>query len=191
MRSAASTEIRPDEKGPKNLAVLLLLSSLVVAGMGWQDWQLHNDGLTDGQIETFLTTPNSQPGEPTTPEQYRDFETDVRENNGYLLRGVSLLIAAACLLVGAPMFLRLQRRGAYLCTLGAVVGLIGGVVGSVIINNAAQTHLGDAMKLTYEIWVYLCGTVMGLCLAVAALPLLNARARLALHPRVALIQEEE
>ena len=180
MRSAASMEIRPDEKGPKNLAVLLLLSSLVVAGMGWQDWQLHNDGLTDGQIETFLTTPNSQPGEPTTPEQYRDFETDVRENNGYLLRGVSLLIAAACLLVGAPMLLRLQRRGAYLCTLGAVVGLIGGVVGSVIINNAAQTHLGDAMKLTYEIWVYLCGTVMGLCLAVAALPLLNARARLAL-----------
>ena len=100
-------EVRPDEKGPKNLAVILLLSSLVVAGMGWQDWQLHNEGLTDEQIETFLATPNSQPGEPTTVDQYRDFETDVRENNGYLLRGVSLLLSSLCLLVGAVSYTHL------------------------------------------------------------------------------------
>ena len=78
MIQASDLEVRPDEKGPKNLAILLLLSSLIVAGMGWQDWQLHNDGLSDDQIETFLATPNSQPGEPTTVEQYRDFEADVR-----------------------------------------------------------------------------------------------------------------
>jgi hypothetical protein len=191
MIQASDLEVRPDEKGPNNLAILLLLSSLIVAGMGWQDWQLHNDGLSDDQIETFLATPNSQPGEPTTVEQYRDFEADVRENNGYLLRGVSLLLASVCLLVGAPMLYRLQRNGARLCTIGALVGLVGGVAGSMTINNAAQTYLGDAMKLTYEIWVYLCGTMMGLCLAVAALPLLNVRARLALHPRVALTHEEE
>ena len=147
--------------------------------------------MTDEQIETFLTTPNSQPGEPTTVEQYRDFEADVRDNNGYLLRGVSLLLASICLLVGAPMLYRLQRNGARLCTIGALVGLVGGVAGSMTINNAAQTYLGDAMKLTYEIWVYLCGTMMGLCLAVAALPLLNVRARLALHPRVSITNEEE
>ena len=146
--------------------------------MGWQDWQLHNEGLTDEQIETFLATPNSQPGEPTTVDQYRDFETDVRENNGYLLRGVSLLLSSLCLLVGAPMLYRLQRNGARLCSVGALIGLVGGLLGSITINDAAQTHLGDAMKLTYEIWVYLCGTTMGLCLAVAALPLLNVRARL-------------
>ena len=157
----------------------------------WQDWQLHNEGLTDEQIETFLATPNSQPGEPTTVDQYRDFETDVRENNGYLLRGVSLLLSSLCLLVGAPMLYRLQRNGARLCSVGALIGLVGGLLGSITINDAAQTHLGDAMKLTYEIWVYLCGTTMGLCLAVAALPLLNVRARLALHPRVELLQEEE
>ena len=52
--SPTDMEVRPDEKGPKNLAVILLLSSIIVAGMGWQDWQLHNDGLTDEQIETFL-----------------------------------------------------------------------------------------------------------------------------------------
>ena len=191
MIQASDLEVRPDEKGPKNLAILLLLSSLILAGMGWQDWQLHNDGLSDEQIETFLATPNSQPGEPTTVEQYRDFEADVRENNGYLLRGVSLMLASVCLLVGAPMLYRLQRRGAHLCTAGALIGLFGGVVGSMTINSAAQTYLGDAMKLTYEIWVYLCGTMMGLCLAVAVLPLLNARARIALHPRVAIVHEEE
>ena len=106
MIQASDLEIRPDEKGPKNLAILLLFSSLIVAGMGWQDWQLHNDGLSDEQIETFLATPNSQPGEPTTVEQYRDFEADVRENSGYLLRGVSLMLASVCLLVGAR-----SRRG--------------------------------------------------------------------------------
>lgn len=191
MIQASDLEVRPDEKGPKNLAILLFLSSLIVAGMGWQDWQLHNVGLSDEDIETFLATPNSQPGEPTTVEQYRDFEADVRENNGYLLRGVSLLFASICLLIGAPMLYRLQRNGARLCTAGALVGLLGGVAGSMTINNAAQIHLGDAMKLTYEIWVYLCGTTMGLCLAVAALPLLNMRARLALHPRVELHHEDE
>ncbi|MEC8681317.1 MAG: hypothetical protein VX831_00185 [Candidatus Thermoplasmatota archaeon] len=189
--SPTDLEVRPDEKGPKNLAVILLLSSIIVAGMGWQDWQLHNDGLTDEQIETFLATPNSQPGEPTTVDQYRDFETDVRDNNGYLVRGVSLLISSLCLLVGAPMLYRLQRNGARLCSAGALIGLVGGLIGSMTINDAAQTHLGDAMKLTYEIWVYLCGTTMGLCLAVAALPLLNVRARLALHPRVELHHEDE
>ena len=187
MTAVPSMEVRPDEKGPKNLAVILFLSSIIVAGMGWQDWQMHNDGLTDEQIETFLATPNSQGGEPTTVDQYRDFETDVRAENGYLLRGVSLMLASLCLFVGAPMLYRLQRNGARLCSIGALIGLVGGVYCSMIINDAAQNNLGEAMKLTYQIWVYLCGTVMGLCLAVAALPLLNARARLALHPRVDLV----
>ena len=176
MTAVPSMEVRPDEKGPKNLAVILFLSSIIVAGMGWQDWQMHNDGLTDEQIETFLATPNSQGGEPTTVDQYRDFETDVRAENGYLLRGVSLMLASLCLFVGAPMLYRLQRNGARLCSIGALIGLVGGVYCSMI---------------TYQIWVYLCGTVMGLCLAVAALPLLNARARLALRPRVDLVQEDE
>ena len=190
MSAPSDFEVKPDRKGPKNIAILLLLSSLVVAGMAWQDWQLHNEGLTDAQIETFLTTPNSQPGEDTTVEQYKDFESEVREANGYLIRSLALMVAAVCLFIGSPLLYRLQRLGARLCTGGALVGLIGGVAGSVIINDAAQNHLGDAMKLTYEIWVYLCGTTMGLCLAVAALPLLNARARLALQPAVSLLQEE-
>ncbi len=183
--------IRPDEKGPRNIAILLLLSSLIVAGMGWQDWQLHQEGLTDGQIEVFLKTPNNQEGEPTSVEQYRDFESNVRDANGYLIRGVSLLLAAAGLIVGAPLLYRLKRLGAHICVGGATIGLVGGVWGSLIINEAASTHLGDALKLTYEIWIYLCGASMGLCLAVAGLPLLNARARLALQPKVELEPREE
>lgn len=183
--------LRPDEKGPRNIAVLLFLSSLLVAGMGWQDWQLHHDGLSDGEIEVFLKTPNNQEGEPTTLDQYRDFEQDVRSKNGYLIRSLSLLSASGCLLVGAVLLHRLRRIGAQLCVTGATVGLVGGVWGSVIINRSASDFLGEALVLTYEIWVYLCGTLMGLCLAMAALPLLNAKAKLALHPRVVLLQSEE
>ena len=51
-----------------------------------------------------------------------------------------------------------------------------------MIRGSARTHLGEALTLTYEIWVYICGAMMGLCLAMAALPLLNLRARMALEP---------
>ncbi len=183
--------LRPDEKGPRNIAVLLFLSSLLVASMGWQDWQLHHEGLSDGEIEVFLKTPNNQEGEPTTVEQYRDFEDEVRSQNGYLLRSLSLLASSGCLLMGSLLLYRLQRLGAQLCVTGAAIGLVGGVWGSVIINRSAAAFLGEALVLTYEIWVYLCGSLMGLCLAMAALPLLNAKAKLALKPRVALAQSEE
>ncbi len=189
MSDAFLDPIRPDERGPRSVAVLLLLSSLVVLGMAWQDWQLHERGLTDEEIEIFLKTPNNQEGEPTTVEQYRAFEDSVREANGYLIRSLSLFTTAGALLIGAPMLYRLKRVGAQLCVLGASVGLIGGVAGSVLINRSAAEHLGDALMLTYEIWVYLCGSLMGICLALAALPLLNARAKLALQPRVKLDEE--
>ncbi len=190
MNSNDMMNVRPDRKGPKNIAVLLFLSSLLVAGMGWQDWQLHQDGLSDEEIEVFLKTPNNQEGEPTTVDQYRDFENQVREQNGYLIRSLALLGAALALLVGASLLFRLRRLGAQISVAGAMVGLVGGVWGSAIINRSAGEHLGEALMLTFEIWVYLCGSVMGLCLAVAALPLLNARARLALEPKVMLVQEE-
>ena len=94
-----------------------------------------------------------------------------------------------CLLVGTPMLCRLQRNGERLCS-GALIGLVGGLIGSMTINDAAQTHLGDAMKLTYEIWVTSAARPWG-CALPLALPLLNMRARLALHPRVELHHEDE
>ena len=191
MEAQPTISLRPDRKGPKNIAILLFISAFLVAGMGYQDWQLHHEGLNDAQIEVFLTTPNSQEGEPTSVEDYRNFESSVQEDSGYLIRAVALLSTATCLLIGSVLLHRLQRRGAILCVIGATTGFLGGVAGSIVINQNAQEYLGEAMKLTYEIWVYLCGSIMGLCLAVAALPLLNARARMALTPNVQLDESEE
>ena len=185
-----SDDIRPDSKGPKNVAILLFISALLLAGFAYQDWMQHQGGLTDSQVDTFLATPNSQGGEPTTVDDFRNFEDTVQSNKGYLIRSIGLAITTVSLLIGAPLLHRLNIKGAYLCVAGAVIGLCSGVFGSFQINQSAQMHLGDAMMLTYEIWVYLCGTIMSLCLAVAALPLLNTRARLALSPEVKLIQEE-
>ena len=142
-------EVRPDEKGPKN-SPSFCSRYPSRRRHGWQDWQLHNEGLTDEQIETFLATPNSQPGEPTTVDQYRDFETDVRETTATCCRRL-LASLVLVFVVGAPMLYRLQRNGAVVFR-GALIGLVGGLLGSITINDAAQTHLGDAMKLTYEIW---------------------------------------
>ena len=185
-----NNDIRPDFKGPKNVAILLFISALILAGFAYQDWLQHQGGLTDSQVDTFLMTPNSQGGEPTTVDDFRDFEDEVQSNKGYLIRSIGLVITTLSFLIGAPLLHRLNIKGAYLCVTGAVIGLCSGVVGSFQINKSAQMHLGDAMMLTYEIWVYLCGTIMSLCLAVAALPLLNTRARLALSPRVTLVHDE-
>ena len=102
MNAAGILEVRPDTKGPKNLAILLFMSAFLVLFMAWQDWQLHGEGLSVNQIEVFLETPNSQPGDPTTVEQYQEFEDSIRDANGYLIRSISLFIAAGCLLIGAP-----------------------------------------------------------------------------------------
>ena len=183
-------DIRPDFKGPKNVAILLFISALLLAGFAYQDWLQHQGGLTDSQVDTYLATPNSQGGEPTTVDDFRNFEEEVRSNKGYLIRAIGLVITTISLLIGAPLLYRLNIKGAYLCVAGAMIGLFSGVYGSFQINQSAQMYLGDAMMLTYEIWVYLCGTIMSLCLAVTALPLLNTRARLALSMGVILAQDE-
>ena len=175
-------EVRPDRSGPRNLAVLLMLGALVVLWMGYADLQAHRIGLSDDQVSTLIATPNAQGGEPTTLEDFRTFENDARDQGAFLTLAVSLLTSGAMVLIGSALLFRLRRVGAYLCTAGAAIGLLGGVVGSIMIRGTAQDHLGDALAFTYEAWVYLCGAMMGLCLAMAALPLLNLRARMALEP---------
>lgn len=175
-------EVRPDRSGPRNLAVLLMLGALVVLWMGYADLQAHRIGLSDDQVSTLIATPNAQGGEPTTLEDFRTFENDARDQGAFLTRAVSLLASGGMVLIGGALLFRLRRVGAYLCTAGAAIGLLGGVAGSIMIRGTAQDHLGDALAFTYEAWVYLCGAMMGLCLAMAALPLLNLRARMALEP---------
>ena len=175
-------DVRPDRSGPRNLAVLLMLGALVVLWMGYADLQAHRIGLSDDQVTTLIATPNAQGGEPTSIEDFRTFESNARDQGAFLTRAVALLTSGGMVLVGGALLFRLRRLGAYLCTAGAAIGLLGGVVGSIMIRGTAQDHLGDALAFTYEAWVYLCGAMMGLCLAMAALPLLNVRARMALEP---------
>jgi len=175
-------DVRPDRSGPRNLAVLLMLGALVVLWMGYADLQAHRIGLSDDQVSTLIATPNAQGGEPTSLEDFRTFESNARDQGAFLTRAVALLTSGGMVLVGGALLFRLRRLGAYLCTAGAAIGLLGGVVGSIMIRGTAQDHLGDALAFTYEAWVYLCGAMMGLCLAMAALPLLNVRARMALEP---------
>ena len=175
-------DVRPDRSGPRNLAVLLMLGALVVLWMGYADLQAHRIGLSDDQVTTLIATPNAQGGEPTSLEDFRTFESNARDQGAFLTRAVALLTSGGMVLVGGALLFRLRRLGAYLCTAGAAIGLLGGVVGSIMIRGTAQDHLGDALAFTYEAWVYLCGAMMGLCLAMAALPLLNVRARMALEP---------
>ena len=175
-------EIRPDRSGPRNLAVLLMLGALVVLWMGYADLQAHRIGLSDDQVSTLIATPNAQGGEPTSLEDFRTFENDARDQGAFLTRAISLLASGGMVLIGGALLFRLRRAGAYLCTAGAAIGLLGGVAGSIMIRGTDQDHLGDALAFTYEAWVYLCGAMMGLCLAMAALPLLNLRARMALEP---------
>lgn len=183
-------EVQPDRSGPKNIAVLLFFGALVVLWMGYADLQAHRVGLSVDQVEILIATPNAQEGEPTSVEDYRMFEQDARSSNAFIFRSVSLLTSGGLLLVGAVLLYRLRRRGAYMCTAGAAIGLLGGLGSSLQIRSSARAHLGEALVFTYEVWVYICGAMMGLCLAMAALPLLNLRARLALQP-IRLVNDHE
>ena len=73
-------DIKPDTRGPKNVAIILFFSALLLAGFSYQEWLQHQGGLTDSQVDTFLMTPNSQEGEPTTVEDFRAFEDEVQSN---------------------------------------------------------------------------------------------------------------
>ena len=137
--------------------------------IGWQF--LHN--YQKNRILTFLNPENDPLG-----AGYHILQSKIALGSGGLL------------LVGSVFLHRLRRIGAYLCTLGALVGLIGGVAASLMVRTSARAHLQDAVVTTYEAWVYICGVTMGLCLAVAALPLLNLRASMALQPVRMVVNDE-
>ena len=47
-------EIKPDRTGPKNLAIILFLGSLLVLVYGYADLQAHRVGLNEAQVDTLL-----------------------------------------------------------------------------------------------------------------------------------------
>tara|TARA_B110000483_G_scaffold20872_1_gene23465 strand:- start:82 stop:738 length:657 start_codon:yes stop_codon:yes gene_type:complete len=177
--------IRPDTKGPKSIGVLLVLSALLLFGLAYGDISLHQaEDLSDEEVELILSTPNSQGDgtEDLSVEQYQKFHDAARDSGGYALRGYGLGLAGVMVLVGGIMLLFLKGAGAKLAVGGATLGMASGISGSLLVKGAADAHLIGVLLLTYEITTYFCGVCMAMCIGLAALPLINARARLALYP---------
>jgi len=186
--------IRPDSKGPKSIGVLLILGAIVLFFQAYGDVGLHfSEDLSNEEVEAILEVPNSQGDGSTelTVEQYQTFHDAARESGGYALRGFGLIVASALLLVGGIMLLFLNGLGAKLSLSGAVIGLVTGIAGSLLIKEAADIHLVGVLLFTYEVYSYLCGVCMVMCAGMAALPLINARARLALFPENRVVLEQE
>ena len=71
--------IRPDRKGPKTVAVLLLLGALFFAILAYTDLtNANSEELSQAQIETLINVPNQQ-GENLSVEQYQDFHKEINE----------------------------------------------------------------------------------------------------------------
>jgi hypothetical protein len=188
--------VRPDTKGPKTVGVLLLFGAFLLFFQAYGDIGLHNaTDLDDEEVGLILDVPNSQGdgNNDISTEQYQTFHDAARESGGYALRGYGLLIASLLLFVGGGMLIFLNGFGAKIALSGASIGLITGIAGSLMVKGAADTHLQGVLLLTYEITTYLCGVCMAMCAGIAALPLINTRARLALYPenKVYLANEEE
>ena len=173
--------IKPDRRGPKTIAVLLFIGGLLILFQAYTDYTTHGlEDIPESEVERLLETPNSQSDDPITPEEYQQFHDDARDSGGYLIRAVGLAISGLFVVVGSINLFRLLKSGPKIATSGAVIGFVSGLYGSHLIRIASDDNLDGALLLTYEIFVYLCGTCMFLCGAFSALPLINARAKAAL-----------
>lgn len=172
--------VTPDTKGPKSVAVLMFFGGLVLILLAFGDFQLSQlEDLSDEEIDLILETPNSDIDTEITNEEYQEFHDSARQ--GYLIRAAGLAISGSLIVIGAPFLYSLNKKGAYLGIEGAAIGLVTGVIGSMLINDAADQFLSGPLLLTYELLTYSCGICMLICGALTSLPLVNARARMALN----------
>tara|TARA_B110000444_G_scaffold168675_1_gene157553 strand:- start:4637 stop:5326 length:690 start_codon:yes stop_codon:yes gene_type:complete len=186
--------VRPDTKGPRTIGILLILGALVLLGQAYGDIGLHSaTDLSNDEVQLILDVPNSQGdgSNDISTEQYQTFHDAARESGGYALRGYGLVLASLLLITGGIMLMFLNGLGAKLAVSGASIGLITGIAGSLMVKGAADTHLEGVLLMTYEITTYLCGVCMVMCLGIAALPMINARARLALYPEKKVILKND
>lgn len=174
--------IRPDRKGPKTVAIFLLLGALFFGVLGYTDLSNANsEELSQAQIETLINVPNQQ-GENLSIEQYQDFHKEINESDGYLIRGTALGTGSVLIFIGSILLFAMKPIGGKIAIGGAGISFIGGVYGCMIIFDAAKQHLFESMLVqTHEITGYLCGVCTFLCGALALLPLINARAKLAFN----------
>lgn len=176
-----SIDPRPDRRGPRSIAVLLLLGA-VLLGLAGLDALQHGalEDLPDGQVEMTIETPNLNDEIEVTPEQYQAFHDEARDSGAYAWRGWSLVIGMTSVAVGSLGLYALKPWGPRLASLGAIVALVGGSVGGFRFQAAAEATMEGMLVDTQTYLALACSVMTGLCLAMAAMPLFNHRARLAL-----------
>ena len=182
---------RPDKKGPKTIAILLIMGSLIMISVGWGDIQnsMRDDFPEEGN--DIISNFDNNDEVNVTIEEYQEFHDEIRDNGYYTIRGYSLTIGGGLLIVGGVMLFRLNAVGAKLSITGAIIGLIGGLSSSWLMAQTSMDIFQEEVAMIFKVWSYLCGCCMVICLAMAALPVLNASARAALSPNVVLVNEEE
>tara|TARA_B100000767_G_scaffold267720_1_gene286845 strand:+ start:4905 stop:5528 length:624 start_codon:yes stop_codon:yes gene_type:complete len=183
---------RPDKKGPKTIAVLLILGSLLMGFTAAGDIQLSlSDDLSQEELDTLLTNVRTSNGENITDEEYQEFHDETRDSGAYTIRGWSVMAGAVLVLFGGMSLFRLKSIGAKLAIAGSVIAIIGGVYANLEIYSISQEMLPPSLILANRILGYLCGFCMVICASLAALPLFNASAKSALDQKVTLVTEEE
>jgi len=182
---------RPDKKGPKTVAVLLILGGLVMVLVGFGDIRnsMYED-LSDAKVDLILENYQNQ-NVNITDEEYQEYHDGIKDNGAYAVRGYSLLGGGIFVIIGGILLFRLKLLGVKMAILGSVIGLIGGFSGSWMMADISNKLLPEEMTNINQYFSYLCGICMSVCVALSVLPILNASAKAALDQKVTLVTEEE
>ena len=182
---------KPDKKGPKTIAILLILGSILMILIGWGDVQNSMaDDFPEADLDPILENYENQ-NLNITADDYQEYHDEVRDSGAYSVRGYSLLIGGLLVLSGGFMLFRLNILGVKLSILGSVVGLIGGFSGTWMMVGVSEDILPEGVTEITRLMSYMCGLCMSICVAMALLPLLNSSARMALQQKITLVIEEE
>tara|TARA_B100001758_G_scaffold103390_1_gene88556 strand:- start:993 stop:1601 length:609 start_codon:yes stop_codon:yes gene_type:complete len=178
---------RPDEKGPKTVAIVLVMGAILMVLVGWGDI---GNSMADEYPDAETMVEGYQ-NDNLSVDDYQEFHDLVKDDGAYSIRGYSLLLGGTAVVIGAIMLFKLKFSGVLICLGGSITGLVGGVIGSMRMANVSSQVLPEQVTQINEYMSYLCGACMMMCVALAALPVLNAAARAALDQRVTLVVEEE
>ncbi len=176
-----SIEPRPDRRGPRSIAVLLFFGAVLLCLAGADALQQGAlEDLPAGQVDLTIETPNLNDDVEVTPEQYQAFHDEARESGAYAWRGISLVAGMSLVAVGSIGLYALKPWGPRLSVVGAAVAVVGGSIGGYRFQAAADATMEGMLVETQTYLALACSVMTGLCLAMAVLPLINHRARLAL-----------
>lgn len=182
---------RPDKKGPKTIAILLIFGSLLMIVIGFGDIQnsLAKD-FPEADLEPILENYQNQEVN-ITAEDYQEYHDEVRDEGAYSVRGYSLFVGGLLVLVGGFMLFRLKLLGVKLAISGSLIGLIGGFAGTWMMVGVSGEILPKGVTEITRLMAYMCGICMSICVALAILPIINSSARMALDQKLTLVNEEE